>query len=251
MNAGKTFRMGRIFRKKKALIVAMDHGVYSGPIRGIENIRDTVMKVVNGGADAVLMNLGSARKCCEELAGKASLILNIPLSPEGVREAVKLGADAIKTTYFGAVPLKENMLDRLYKIAIESEDWGIPYLCEIVPADENGRVICDVEKVKAASRIGAELGADMIKTVYTGSSESFRRVTESCSIPVLVLGGTKLESPIEVLRLVRGSLDGGGAGVVIGRNIWQYDDPEAMTAAISKILHEDAGLDEALKILNK
>jgi len=251
MNVGKTFRMGRIFRNKKALIVAMDHGVYSGPIRGIENIRDTVMKVVSGGADAVLMNLGSARKCCEELAGRASLILNIPLSPEAVREAVKLGADAIKTTYFGIVPLKENMLNRLYEIAIESEDWGIPYLCEIVPADENGRVICDVEKVRAASRIGAELGADMIKTVYTGSSESFRRVTESCSIPVLVLGGTKLESPIEVLRLVRGSLDGGGAGVVIGRNVWQYDDPEAMTAAISKILHEDAGLDEALKILNK
>ena len=105
------------------------------------------------------------------------------------------------------------------------------------------------EAIATASRIGAEYGGDFIKTYYSGDPLSFRKVTETCPVPVVVAGGEKMKTPQDVLRVTRGIMDGGGKGIAFGRNIWQHEDPEAMVRALAKIIHEDSSLEEAMRLL--
>jgi len=107
----------------------------------------------------------------------------------------------------------------------------------------------DEKAVALAARVGAELGADIVKTNFTGSVESFRRVVEGCPVPVVVAGGEKMNSNEEILKMVEMAMEAGAAGVAIGRNIFQAENPRLMTKAISMIVHENAGWKEALEIL--
>ncbi len=88
-----------------------------------------------------------------------------------------------------------------------------------------------------------------VKTAYTGSPESFREVVRLCPVPVVILGGPKMDSDRELLEVVKGCTDAGGAGTSMGRNVFQHRDPKAVTAAICKIVHEEASVEEALKII--
>ncbi len=105
----------------------------------------------------------------------------------------------------------------------------------------------DVKVVKHAARLGAELGADMIKVPYTGSSESFHEVVEGCSVPVVIAGGEKVETDKDILVMVKGAMTAGGAGVSIGRNVFQHKDPERIVKAISKIVHKGFTVEEGMK----
>ena len=105
--------------------------------------------------------------------------------------------------------------------------------------------------MKVAARMGSEIGADFIKTVFTGSVESFKKVIETCPIPVLILGGEKMNNDKKILEIVKDSIEAGGAGVVIVRNIFQHDDPTAMTRAIAKVIHKKSTVDEAFKELRR
>jgi DhnA family fructose-bisphosphate aldolase class Ia len=107
----------------------------------------------------------------------------------------------------------------------------------------------DPEAVSHAARIAAELGADLVKVTYTGSAASFRKVTSGCPIPVLIAGGEKAETDKEVFENVRGALDAGGSGVCIGRNVFQHRDPLSMMRAICAMVHDNATVAEAVKIL--
>jgi fructose-bisphosphate aldolase, class I len=84
---------------------------------------------------------------------------------------------------------------------------------------------------------------------YTGSAESFHEVVEGCSVPVVIAGGEKMESDREILEMVKGSIDAGGSGVSIGRNVFQHQDPTKMVQAISAIVNDGKTVDEALEIL--
>ena len=97
--------------------------------------------------------------------------------------------------------------------------------------------------------MAAENGADIIKTFYTGERDSFKKVIRSCYLPVLVLGGPKTRSDREFLTSIRGAMDAGAAGVVIGRNVWQAPSPTAMTRALVALVHQDASVDDALSLL--
>ena len=93
------------------------------------------------------------------------------------------------------------------------------------------------------------MGADIVKCVYTGSPDSFREVVEGCPVPVVIAGGEKMETDREILEMVAGSIEAGGKGVSIGRNVFQHAHPDRMVAAIAKIVHEDAAVDDALNFL--
>jgi fructose-bisphosphate aldolase/2-amino-3,7-dideoxy-D-threo-hept-6-ulosonate synthase len=103
--------------------------------------------------------------------------------------------------------------------------------------------------VKLAARAGAELGADIIKTNYTGDPDSFREVTKGCPVPVVIAGGPKMSTTRDVLQMVRDAIDAGGAGTSIGRNVFQASNPTKMVRAFSKIVHEGASVEEAMKEL--
>jgi fructose-bisphosphate aldolase / 2-amino-3,7-dideoxy-D-threo-hept-6-ulosonate synthase len=106
-----------------------------------------------------------------------------------------------------------------------------------------------LEVVAHAARIGAELGADIIKTNYTGSIESFKQVTESCPAPVVIAGGPKCKSPQEVLQTTFDALQAGASGLSIGRNVFQAENPTAIAKALSAIVHENATVEQALKTM--
>lgn len=261
---GKSIRLSRIFKERsgKAFIVAMDHAVTRGPLPGLTDPVRVVKDVVAGGADAIMMHEGAARKSYEIFRGKAALILkasgatragpdftyHVPVS--SVEHAVRLGADGIAVTLFVGSSHEPEMLSNLGEIAADCERSGMPLLAIMYPVEKEGEDKFDVDRVKVAARLGAELGADIVKTHYTGSAETFREVVKSCPAPVVIAGGPKLESVTDVFRCIEGALQAGAAGVTFGRNVWQYDDPKAIARAIAKMLHERASIDEAKKELS-
>lgn len=246
---GKVLRLNRIFREdNKTLIVAMDHGLAPHPVPGLEKPLDTIGKVAKGGADAVLISWGILKKFYNEMPRNVGLILSIPPDPKFVRFASSIGVHAVKNTFFGSV--EDERLQLLHPLAVECERWGMPFLAEIGPMDvERKKLLYDTAQIKVAARMASEFGADFVKTNYTGSTESFREVVEACPIPIVIMGGEKMDNDRVVLETVKGAVDAGGAGVAFGRNIFQHRNPTAITRAIAKIIHEKATIEEALKEL--
>ncbi|MEM3027426.1 MAG: fructose-bisphosphate aldolase [Candidatus Bathyarchaeia archaeon] len=246
MEAGKALRMKRIFREDgKTLIIAMDRGGRGQDVPGLERPLETIRKVAEGGADAVLVNPGIVRRFYEAIPRNLGIIISIPMDPLYVELAARLGVHGVKTTFFGSLEDKE--LKKLGPVAIACQDWGIPFLAEIVPQDENRRLV--PQAVKAAARMAAELGADFVKTAYPGSPEEFSEVVAKTFIPVVVLGGPKMDRDEDILKVAKSVMEAGGAGLCFGRNVFQHRNPTAMTRALAKIVHENASIDDALKEL--
>lgn len=261
---GKAVRLSRIFKESsgKAFIIAMDHAVTRGPLLGLTDPVSVVRDVVAGGADAIMMHEGAARKSYQIFRGKAALILKIsgatragpdfsyhvPVS--SVEHALKLGADGVAVTLFAGSPHEPEMLSNFGKIAADCERSGVPLLAIMYPFEKEAEHKFDVNRVKVAARLGAELGADIVKTHYTGTAQTFREVVESCPVPVVIAGGPKLESATDVFRCIKDALQAGAAGVTFGRNVWQYDHPTAITRAIVKMIHERASIEEAQRELS-
>jgi class I fructose-bisphosphate aldolase/fructose-bisphosphate aldolase/2-amino-3,7-dideoxy-D-threo-hept-6-ulosonate synthase len=256
--------MNRIFRQDgRALIVALDHGLLDGPCPGLENPVETITKIVAGGADAILTSYGIARRFAKELA-PLGLILrgdgaatNLGKESDGpssslffnVEEALRLGADALAVTALPGSAKEETTLENLAAMVGAAHRWGVPVLGEMVPGGFNsGAEFRTQENIAMSARIGVELGVDFIKTPYT---PGFEAVTSTCFRPVVILGGAKRGSEREMLVDIKAAVSAGGAGVAIGRNIFQAEDPIAMTSAVAAILHQGASVDEAMIILKE
>jgi class I fructose-bisphosphate aldolase len=167
-----------------------------------------------------------------------------------VEEAIKLGADAVSIHVNIGNGSEKEMLSDLGLVCRHARDWGMPVLAMMYPRGEKIKNEYDAAVIKHVARLGAELGADIIKVSYTGSVESFREVVRGCPVPVVIAGGPKMNSDREILEMVKDSIEAGGAGVSIGRNIFQHRDPARMVGAISLIVHENASVDEALGFLS-
>ncbi len=256
---GKGIRLRRIFSGDKALVAAMDHGVSSGPLAGLEDIRKAVSGVAKGGATAVVLHKGVVRAAKDYFGDGLGLIVHLSastsLSPRPnkkvlvtqVDEAIAYGADAVSVhTNVGGAD-DEFMLADLGATATACNRFGMPLLAMMYPRGENIRNPYEVDVVKHVARVGAELGADVVKTVYTGSPESFKEVVGGCPAPIIVAGGPRLDSERACLEMVAGSMAGGAAGVSIGRNIFQAKDPIGMTRAIARIIFDGAAVDEVYR----
>jgi DhnA family fructose-bisphosphate aldolase class Ia len=106
-----------------------------------------------------------------------------------------------------------------------------------------------VKYVKHAARVGAELGADIVKVAYTGSAESFREVVEGCPLPVVIAGGEKVSNDEDMLRMVHEALEAGAAGVSIGRNAFGHEKPTKVVEAMSGMVHNRASVEAAMEVL--
>jgi fructose-bisphosphate aldolase/2-amino-3,7-dideoxy-D-threo-hept-6-ulosonate synthase len=113
---------------------------------------------------------------------------------------------------------------------------GMPLLAMMYPRGENVKSQFDVEAVKNCARVGAELGADIVKTNYTGDVDSFREVVRGCNVPVVIAGGPKMDSEEALLKMVRDAMEAGAAGISIGRNVFQHDDVTGITRKLAKIV---------------
>src|SRR5947209_5358563 len=256
METGKTRRLRRIFKQDgKTVIIPMDHGVSVGPIEGLTDMADTIDNVAKGGADAVLVHAGIAKTVDNQGMG---LILHLSGATRLTREpnwktqlstvklAVRLGADAVSVHINVGSEHEQDMLDQFSRILDESDNVGLPVLAMMYPRGPGIQNQHGYEVVSHAARLGYELGADIVKTNYTGDVESFRGVVNSVRVPILVAGGPKANNVSECLRLVYESIKAGAAGVSIGRNVFQHKDPSMMTQAISEIVHNHANPENAL-----
>ena len=225
---GKMIRLERIIDRNsgKTVIVPMDHGVSVGPIEGLEDMRAAVSKVVGGGANAILMHKGMVLAGHRGAGRDVGLIIHLSagtsISPDpnakelvcSVEEAIKLGADAVSV--------------------------------HIGPKIKNE---FDVANVKLAARVGAELGADIVKVPYTGSVDTFAEVVGGCPVPVVIAGGEKMESDEDIFKMVDEALKAGAKGLSIGRNAFQHKSPEKIVSALCKMVHEAASVEKAIEML--
>jgi predicted phospho-2-dehydro-3-deoxyheptonate aldolase len=263
---GKKIRLGRILNQTtgKTVIIAMDHAIGHGVIKGIDCVHDTMEKVIKGEPNAITIHKGIAEYCFNKYAGKTdvALILKVtsfsPYHPTRdalvatAKEAVALGADgvAVGATVGGIYQFE--MLQTVGNLAKECRRLGMPLLAHIYPKGEaiEKKAQFATENVCYAARTAAEIGVDIVKTWYTGDSRTFKRVVECCPVPVVIAGGPKLETPRDVLDMIKGGLMAGAAGVTLGRNAWQCKDPTAMIRAVKKIVHEDANPEDAMGLIN-
>ena len=245
-------RMHHIFaRDGRAVVVAMD-GARNGPVPGLERPAEAVAQVVAGGVDAVMTTFGMARAVADVLGG-TGLILALdsegPIADYGVEQALRFGADAVELKVFPGNP-EETKLADLRRLAARCAEWGMPLLAEPIPVSFQEIGAHTVENVARAARIGAEAGADFVKVHYVGPVEAYRQVTQSCYVPVLVLGGPAKADPREALQMAADALEAGARGVVFGRNIVTHPRPDRMAAALGEIVHGGASVDAAVRSLN-
>lgn len=250
-------RMSRIFKEDgRALIVAMDHGLVFGPCQGLEKPGEAIERVVRGGADAILTSYGIASKHPEFFANVGLIIrldggsTDLGGFPDPytvmyqVEDALRLGADAVAVCAYPDSERERETLHNLAKLCGEAHSWGIPVMAEMIPggfsrpSEEH-----TARTISIATRIGAEFGADMIKTPYV---ENFEEVSRNCFVPVVILGGAKRGEEREMVQDIKDAFEAGASGVAIGRNIFQAEQPQVMTSAIAAILHENATLEEAM-----
>lgn len=260
---GKAIRLERIINRndKRTIIVPMDHGMSVGPIKGLENLKAMVDLVAEGGADAVLGHLGlpmyGHRKSGKDVGLIIHLSASTSLGPSPnskilvttVEDAIRIGADACSLHINVGDENEAEMLRTLGDVSRKCREWGMPLLAMMYPRGKKIDDEHDVKFVKIVARVAAELGVDIVKTNYTGSIESFKEVTGGCGAPVIIAGGPKKGTIEELLQTIKDSIEAGGAGVAIGRNIFQANNPTNVVRSIYRIVHEEWAVSEAIKEL--
>ncbi|HDM36652.1 MAG TPA: fructose-bisphosphate aldolase [Candidatus Syntrophoarchaeum butanivorans] len=260
---GKMVRIERIMDRdsRNLVVIPMDHGISIGPTKGLLKMADTINRIAEGGANAVLLHKGMVKHGYRGYGRDIGLILHVSastsLAPDPnekvtvceVEEAIRLGADAVSIHVNIGSETEPEQLMQLGYLAQRCDYWGMPLLAMMYPRGKNIKNPHDPAVVAHASRAGAELGADVIKTNYTGDPDSFKDVVEGCPVPVIIAGGPKVETDLDLLEMIEGAMEAGARGVAIGRNVFQHDDPTLITRAICMIVHEGASAKEANEML--
>ncbi len=259
MVSGKEVRFSRITEEGKMVCVPMDHGLSSGPIEGLIDTESAIRKVEEGGATAVIIHKGIIKALKRpprmglimHVSGSTGLgtTPNWKVGVGSVEEALLLGADGVSVHVNIGGDNEQEMLAEMGYVADECDRWGMPLLAMMYPRGRNIKDPFAPEVVAYVTRIGAELGADIVKTTYTGDTDSFREVVRACSVPVVIAGGPKAETDRMVLEMVAGAMEAGAIGVTFGRNVFQHRNPTAMTRALSVIIKKGVSVEEALEEL--
>ena len=262
---GKHIRMERLMNRMtgKTVIVPMDHGFTMGPIEGLVKPREAVFQAGEGGANAVVLHKGNIdlthRRCGNDMGLIIHLSASTLLSPDAnykilvcsVEEAIKLGADGVSLHVNLGADREADMLRDFGIVSKKCQEWGMPLLVMMYTRGDKVLAENDEQYVKIAARVASEMGADMVKVSFTGSVESFARVVEGSSIPVLIAGGEKAKNTKDVLTNVKMAIEAGGKGVSMGRNVFQHENPSLLLQAVSKIVHEGTSVNEALAMLGE
>lgn len=277
--SGKRIRLGRLANPTsgRSMVATIAHGLYGGPFADEPEraaYTPLVRQVGAAGADAVITTPGLLGHVVDAFVGKAApgLILCLDWNnvfrdretrlgfPEGrqaliaqIEDAVRLGADAVMTYLFLGLDDAEaeaRQVEYNGRISRACEETGLVRIIETMARGRRlGADAFRPEYVQLHTRIAAEVGADLIKTDYTGDLESFHRVVARCPVPILAAGGPRTASPRQALEIAHNVIQAGGAGLVFGRNIFQADDPARMSAALAGIVHRGWTIDRALQEL--
>jgi len=260
MTEGHAARLERIGTRGRYLVVPMDHGLTLGAVNGLEDIESTIDAVTSGGADAVLTQKGIAPRVHGNKNGAGYIVhLNgsTVVGPDEndkrrtgtVKDAIRAGADAVSFHINVGSEYEPDQITELGEVTSTAREYGMPVLAMTYARGHDVRDDDAEQFAQAlghAVRLGEELGADVIKTAYSGTPDTFESVVDSTRLPVVIAGGSK-GTDEETLSMVEGAMEAGAAGVSMGRSIFQHETPRAITEAVAAIVHDDADPDEALE----
>ncbi len=256
---GKQVRLNRITKDGRMLCVPMDHSFTIGPVTGLENPEETIVKVAKGGATSFLVHKGIIKSLTKPapigMIMHVSASTNLSPAPNrkmlnsSVLEGLRLGADAISVHINMGSKDESEMLEQLGMISDECDEYQVPFIAMMYPRGENIKSPPDSEVVAHVARVGAESGADIVKTVYTGDVESFRQVVRKCPVPVVLAGGSKVDADAEILGLANDVMKAGAIGVTFGRNVFQHRDPALIVRALRRIVIERSSVEEAMEVM--
>jgi len=256
---GKEIRLTKLFSRGKAVVVALDHGGYMGPIKGIENLPETINLYKK--ADAILLNPNMVRYCGKFFASYDSPLCIIRINwashycegfKEGygkkmstVRQAVALGANMVIVSLLigGKEEANAENVTLLGEMFEESESLGIPLISEFIPQEGIDRFEGNRRLIEAGVRMSSEIGCDLIKTVYI---EAFSDLVKSTPVPILALGGARMKTDLDALEYAKKIIQEGAAGVVYGRNVFQAKNPEKFLDALIKVVKEGCNPEEVV-----
>lgn len=255
MDWGVHNRLSRLtnHRTGRAVMLAVDHGYFLGPTTRLEVPRKTIEPLLPY-VDSLMLTRGVLRTSVNPTtdvsivlrASGGVSILGEDLANEGaiatMREAVRLNASAVAVSVFVGTPYERQTLLNLANMVNEGEESGVPVLAVTAVGKESEKR--DARYLALCCRIAAELGARMVKTYYC---DGFEKVVEGCPVPVVIAGGPKLPTEMDVFQLTYEAVQRGAIGVDMGRNIWQHESPVAMVKAVARIVHHDATPEEALE----
>jgi 3-hydroxy-5-phosphonooxypentane-2,4-dione thiolase len=248
---GMQNRLARIFRPQsnRTVMLAIDHGYFQGPTTGLERIDLHIVPIAHH-ADALMITRGSLRASIPSnmqngivlrASGGPSILKE--LSNEqialDVEDAIRLGASAIAVQVFIGGEFETQTVSNMTKLVDAGLRYGLPVLAVTAVGRELTR---DARYLGLATRICAELGAQMVKTYHC--PEGFDNVTAGCPVPVVMAGGKKLDE-LEAMRMAHRALLEGAAGVDMGRNIFQSDSPGGMIQAVSRVVHDNWSPEDA------
>ena len=255
MDWGKKNRLAQLIQSDgHCLFLPIDHGYFQGPVSRLEEPRRTIEPLLPY-ADAVFVTRGVLRSSIDpdkakpiilRVSGGTSMVGN-DLAHEGIttsmEEAIRLNVAAVGLSIFVGTDYEHDSLLNLARLVDEGEKYGIPVMAVTAVGKE-------LEKRSArylalCCRIAAELGASVVKTYWC---EGFEKVVEGCPVPVVMAGGPKVDTNLEVFQFVFDGMLKGAIGVNLGRNIWQNEHPVAMIRAIRSIIHESATPEKAQEL---
>lgn len=246
---GKTRRLNRIFvgENKLCLLSPLDHGGWLGPAKGLDNPEWIVGEVLAGGANAVLASPGFLQAAQKSLKPETGLVLRVSLtaglSKQGTQEspiatvdtALRMNADAVAVSVFFGRDGDLDIYQWLAALIEECQVYEMPVIAEMMPPEN---AFYDPVAIAHAARIGMEIGADVIKTNFSGDVESFRQVVKSVPVPIIVAGGPKTshEGDDATWKMAKAAIEAGAHGVAIGRRVWQADSPREVTRQVANAL---------------
>ncbi len=255
--------LSRFFSTGPAIVVAFDHGMFDGPIAGVDKIREIPDKILPE-IDGVLMSPGVLRDIGPDLCGHRNSPLPIVRinwssiycfqwdyhAGDTVRiytpaEALKLGAQMVLISlslHTDDQQRDSKNIEVFSRLCNEAHELGLPVIGEYFPVDENISEDALYEEIKIGARILYELGADAIKTFYT---KNFEQVVAGCPTPILALGGQRRGSDLDALKLARRQIDAGAAGIVFGRYVIQSEKPIELQKALLDVVKAGVGGEQA------
>jgi len=259
MDWGKKNRLSQLIQKDgHCLFLPIDHGYFQGPTTKLEKPGETVKPLLPY-CDAIFVTRGVLRNCIDpantkpiilRVSGGTSMALSGELPNEGIttsiKEAVRLNASAVGLSVFIGSKNEHQTLLNLAKLVDESEEYGIPVMAVTAVGKEMEKR--EARYLALACRIAAELGASIVKTYWC---EGFEKVVDGCPVPVVMAGGPKVDTELEVFEFVYDGMQKGAIGVNLGRNIWQNPYPVAMIKALRAVIHENATPKEATDLFNR
>jgi putative autoinducer-2 (AI-2) aldolase len=256
MNWGMKNRLSQLMPNGKCFFMPIDHGYFQGPTRKLERPGETIKPLLPH-VDAIFVTRGVLRAAIDptnskpivlRVSGCTSMVGEDLANEElttSIAEIIRVNAAAVGLSIFVGSHYEKESLKNLATMVNACEDYGIP----VMAVTAVGRELEKRESryLSLCCRIAAELGARVVKTYWC--EENFDKVVNGCPVPVIMAGGPKCETELEVLEFVHDGIAKGAVGINLGRNVWQSPHPVAMAKALRAIVHDQASVKQAHEIL--